>query len=93
MDERKEAFNNYISAFKELSIKEKRNELVDSIKELLVIFDELSKQDGIKVDFLHSKKILDLNSDNVSEDDYLEACITYVEIAKDVIGQYLDKKI
>ena len=38
-------------------------------------------------------EILDLNSDNVSEDDYLEACIAYVEIAKDVIGQYLDKKI
>ncbi len=93
MDERKEAFNNYISAFKDLNTKDKKDELINSIKELIVIFDELSKQDGIKLDYLHSKKILDLNSDNVSEDDYLEACITYVEIAKDVIGQYLDKKI
>lgn len=93
MDGRKEAFNNYINAFKELSVNEKRDELVDSIKELIVIFDEISKQDGIKLDYLQSREILDLNSDNVSEDDYLEACIAYVEIAKDVIGQYLDKKI
>ena len=93
MDERVEAFNNYINEYKKLSVNEKRDELVDSIKELIVIFDEMSKQDGIEIDYLHSRDILDLKSDNVSEDDYLEACLAYVEIAKDVIGQYLDKKI
>lgn len=93
MEDRKTVFNNYINAFKDLNTKDKKDELINSIKELIVIFDEMSKQEGIQLDYLQSREILDLNSDNVSEDDYLEACLVYVEIAKDIIGQYLEEKL
>ena len=93
MDELNKSFNDYVDEFKKLSIGEKRNELIESVKELIAGFEFLANQDNVKLHYLKNKEILDLNNDIVSEDDFLEAAIVYVEVAKNIIGEYLGKEV
>lgn len=91
MDETKEAFNEYMEEFKKISIQEKRDEIMKAIKELIVIFQGFANMDNINLEFLKSKEILDIDKSD-TEDDFLEAELVYIENAKNIIGQYLDKK-
>lgn len=91
MDETKEAFNEYMEEFKKISIQEKRDEIIKAIKELIVIFQGFANMDNINLEFLKSKEILDIDKSD-TEDDFLEAELVYIENAKNIIGQYLDKK-
>ena len=92
IEERQKAFYNYIEEYKKLSIQEKKDEFIVALKELFIIFEGFAESDNIKVDLLKSKEVVDLKSNSVSEDDYLEAVMSYLEIAKDVMGQYLMEK-
>lgn len=82
-------FENYIDKLKVMDIDFKRKELLSNIKELIYIFDLLAKEDNINLNYLKSKEILDIEN----EDDFLEAAIVYVEVAKNIIGEYLNKKL
>ena len=93
MEELNIAFNDYITEVKKLNTIEKRNELINSIKELIVIFETLSKNEKIDIHYLKNREILDLNNEVVSEDDFIEAALVYVEVAKNIIGEYLGKEI
>ena len=91
MDETNQAFKEYMEEFKKLSIQEKRDEIMKAIKELIVIFQGFANMDNINLEFLKSKEILDIDKSD-TEDDFLEAELVYIENAKNIIGQYLDKK-
>lgn len=93
MQDLEKAFYGYIEEFKKLSTQEKRNELLNSIKEIVVAYLALAEQDGIKLNTLRSNEILDLDSGKESEDDFLEAAIAYVEISKNLMGEYLNIKL
>ena len=92
MNELQSAFNEYIDEVKKLNTFEKRSELIYSIKELIAVFEQLAINDNIDLHYLKNKEITDLNNSNVSEDDFLEASLVYLEVAKNVIGEYLSKK-
>ena len=92
MDEKSVALNNYIEEYKKLNVIEKRDEFISSLKELIVVFEHFAQMDNIQLEYVKNKEILDLSSDNVSEDDFLEAAMVYLEISKDIIGQYLSQK-
>ena len=93
MNEINESFNEYINELKKLSINEKRDELILSIKELIAEFEFLAERDKIKLHYLKNREILDLNKDYVSEDDFIEAAIVYIEVAKNLMGEYLGKEV
>ena len=88
MHEKKETFKNYIDAYKKLNINSKREEYIDALKELIVIVDGLAETEGIELDYVKSNEIFDISS----EDDFLEASMVYLEVAKDLLGQYLSNK-
>ena len=92
MDELNIAFDKYIETFKELTINEKREELVRSIKELIAGFEKIAIIDNIELHYLKNREINDLKGENVSEDDFLEGTLVYIEVAKNLIGEYLAKK-
>lgn len=92
MMERETAFNDYINEYKKLNIVEKREEYISALKELIVLFEGFASIDNIKLEYLKNNEILDLNKDDVSEDDFLEAALVYLEVSKDIIGQYLTAK-
>ena len=89
MEEKNIEFDKYVEAFKNLNYDRKKSELINSVKELIAIFDQISKENNIPIDYIHSDEILDLNKENYSESDFLEAIFVYLEVAKDLIGQYL----
>lgn len=82
-------FNDYIEEFKKQSTSLKQEEVINSLKELLTILDVLCQKEGIVVEYLKSKEIDDLQNKVVSEDDFLEGCIVYVENVKNIISQYI----
>lgn len=86
-------FDQYMAEFKKLSIEKKRDEIINSLKELIVLFEELSRSENLQVKHLKSREINDLKNNNVSEDDFLEGELVYIEDAKNMIGTYLDYKI
>ena len=92
MEELNLSFNNYIEEVKKLNIEGKRNELINSVKHLIAIFESLAESDGIKLHFLKNNEIFDLNKNYVSEDDFIEAVLVYLEVAKNLIGEYLEAK-
>lgn len=92
MEEKNRIFKEYIEAFKELDTERKREEFIKLLKDFIVIFDSLAQQDNIKIEYMHSNEILDLQKENLSESDFIEAAVVYLEIAKDIIGQYLLQK-
>ena len=92
MEELNSLFNEYINEFKKLDTMEKRDEVINSIKELIAVFEQLATNDNINLHYLRNNEIKDLKKENVSEDDFLEAQIVYLEVAKNLIGEYLDKK-
>jgi len=83
--------NNYIDAFKHLSIMGKRQEIIDNLKEFIAMIDILAQKENIEIQYLKSSEINDIKKELVSEDDYLEAILVYFEVAKSVLGQYLIK--
>lgn len=93
MEELNKAFNEYMNEFKKLNTNDKRREVVTSIKELIVAFDKLAQADNIELHYLRNNEIKDLNSENVTEDDFLEAELVYIEVAKNMIGEYLEYKV
>ena len=91
MNELDITFKEYIEAFKQLDIVDKRKEIINRINEITAMFDMLATESNISVSYLKSKEILELKDGSESEDDYLEALLVYVENAKSVLGQYLLK--
>lgn len=93
MDELTVAFKEYVKAFKELDVTDKRIELLNSVKEISALIEYLAIQEGKQLSFLKSREILDTKSGEESEDDFLEALLVYIENSKHLLGQYLDNKI
>ena len=92
MEELNKSFEEYMSEFKLLNVSEKRTEIIDSIKELIAVFEQLAINDDIELHYLKNREINDLKNKVVSEDDFLEAELVYLEVAKNLIGEYLVKK-
>lgn len=91
MEELNQAFVEYVEEFKKLDTESKKNELLKSIKELIVIFNKLGEIDNIKLENLKTANLLTNESSN-SIDIFLDNEFIYLENAKNLIGQYLDKK-
>jgi len=93
MDELNNQFNNYIEEFKQLDINSKRDEFIRILKEFVVILNVMATNEGVETTFLKNKEILDLQKEYVSEDDFIEAALVYLENAKNIIGEFLEKKL
>ena len=86
-------FDNYVNQFKELSLVDKRDKIIDNLKLMIVILEKMYVDNNIPYREVKSKEILVLNDDNCSEEDYLEALFVYVEYLKEVLGSYFYKAI
>ena len=93
MNELNVEFSNYIEEFRKLNTNTKRAELIKQIKDFIAVLTVIAEDDGLDVEFLKSKEILDLNKDFITEDDFLEATIVYLENAKNIVGQIFEKNM
>ncbi|MBE6152197.1 MAG: hypothetical protein E7165_02655 [Firmicutes bacterium] len=86
-------FTEYIDQLKNQSVNIKRNEIINSLKELISILEVVYAKEGIKIEYLKSDEIRDLENNDASEDDFLESCIVYVENVKNIVSKYLMHKL
>lgn len=93
MDELNIQFNNYIEEFKQLDTNSKRDEFIRILKEFVVVLNVMATNEGVETNFLKNKEILDLQKEYVSEDDFIEASLVYLENAKNIIGEFLEQKL
>lgn len=83
------SFTEYIDTVKLLPLNEKKQEVIDSIKGLIANIDMIAQMDNIELHYLKSKEINDISKEPVSDDDYVEALLVYIEVAKNMLGEYL----
>ena len=93
MEDANTLFTEYMDAFKELDISEKRIEIINSIKEVSALLVKLVDDDGISLKCLNSKEILNFKNGRETEEEFLEALLVYIENFKEMLGQYLLNKI
>lgn len=93
MEELNILFNDYVDKFKQMDINSKRKEFLDVLKEFLSMLSVISNNEGLNVDYLKSREILDIKQDEITEDDFIEACLVYLENSKNIIGTLLENKV
>lgn len=53
MDELNIVFNDYIDAYKDLDIAEKRKEMINNIKEMIAMIEQMATDEGIVLNYLY----------------------------------------
>lgn len=86
-----EKFNNYVEAYKQLPLQEKKNIVNDEVKKLLAIIEKAKSDIGLQSQLLLNKEILDLNRDSVSDDDFVEAMFVYIHTIQESLGDYFNE--
>lgn len=84
-------FNEYVEKYKTLPLQEKKNIVNQEMKELLAFIDKAKKDMNINDEILFNREILDLNSDNVSDEDFVEAIFVYVHALQESLGKYFNE--
>ena len=92
MDDLHKIYNDYVSAFAIIPKEEKRKEIVDKIKNISMIMEDLSRKAGIPSETLFSTDIDRLEESSL-EDDYLKAVFSHLVTLEGLLGNYLDKTI
>lgn len=86
-----EKFDAYIDIYKQLPLQEKKKMANEEIKKLLAFIDKAKRDLNISDNFLFNREILDLNSDNVSDEDFVEAMFVYIHAIQESLGKYFNE--
>jgi len=81
----------YIEYFKGLSLKEKQEIILDELKMIAGMTNQMCKEIGANNELLLNKEIADVNNLNYTEDDFSEAVITYICSIKNSLCDFSDK--
>lgn len=71
-------FEEYLNKYKTLSLKEKQNVVIEQLKMLSVLTNQMCTNLNVKNEILLSKELVDLKNENYTEDDFSEAILTLV---------------
>lgn len=81
----KEAYNDYIEKYKDLNEYEKREEILEKVRDMLEVLGRFSSSN----DDLINREIIDLKQPLVSEADYLEGLFVYLNILEDLLANLI----
>ena len=87
--EKNNYFNAFIEEYKEKSLLEKQNIIINELKELIAVSEKICIDKGIDYDLLINREILDISKEGYTQDDYLEAIYVYLQIFKEILSAYL----
>ena len=74
----KKELDNYVDTFKNLDLETQREELIKLVKEMIGVFQKISKDFKFNTDFIVNHELLDLNKASCSEKDFLEGMLVYL---------------
>lgn len=80
------SFNEYVEAFKKLSLANKKKIVQNDFKELIALLKEIDNNDFV----LYNKEILDVEIENQTEDDFVEAIFVYLSSVKEMLADYIN---
>lgn len=78
----KEIYNDYIEKYKQLTYNEKREEILEKIRDMIEVLGNFTNIN----DDLINREIIDLKQNTINEDDYLEGLFVYLNILEDLIA-------
>ena len=90
MEIEKEAFSGLMQYYKNLSIQDKRNEIVSEIEELIFNYSKICSVLGILPNMQLNKEVLNINRSNLTEDEFLDALFAYLNNLEDVSAQFIN---
>lgn len=85
------SFNQYVNAYKKLPLQKKKEMVNEETKKLIAFIEKINADMGIKGQTLFNREILDLNSNNISDDDFTEAMFVYIYTIRESLGAYFNK--
>lgn len=86
-----EVYRNLIDTFAKLDKKSKRDEIKDELQETLMVFEKLCRNKNVKNDILLHEQMRNLERENISEDECLNAIYSYLIAIEERIGDYFKK--
>lgn len=89
MEEKQKVFTAFMDEFVKLDISQKNSEIVEKQKLILAFLIKFATEHGINFEFLKSKEISDIEGNNGTNDDYLEAMMVYTQNIEELIGKIL----
>lgn len=85
------SFNTLVEAYKKLSTKEKENEIINFLKENIAIWEKLNRDINNNHILLLNREIIDVNKENYTLDDFLEATFVYLHMLSDSAASFAEK--
>lgn len=86
-----EVYRNLINTFSKLDTKTKREEIKGELQETLMVFEKLCRNKNIKGDILLHEQMRNLEKEDISEDECLNAIYSYLIAIEERIGDYFTK--
>lgn len=86
-----EKFDKLVDEFKKLSLMEKKNIVNEETKKLLAFIQKVKTDVEAKETILFNREILDLNSNNVSDEDFVEAMFVYIYSIREAVSEYFNE--
>ena len=81
-----ETFNEY----KKLPLQKKKQMANEEVKKLLAFIEKANNDLNLNDTILFNREILDLNGDNVSDDDFVEAMFVYIYSIREALSIYFN---
>ena len=87
-----EKLNNFVEAYKKLSLIDKKVALEKEIKETLALLEKLHQNLGKENTILLNKEVLDVKDGVSTEEDFVEAMFVYILMIQESLASYVDIK-
>ena len=91
-----ENFNQYVESFTKLPLEKKKEIVNKQMKKVLAFIEKLKQDINVNSEILFNKELLDLNKEDATEDDFVEAMFVYAYSIQESLSVYskaISKKI
>ena len=89
MQDRQVVFDKYMESFIKLDYEDKCKEVIEKQKRILALLVKCAQNKGVYPILLKSSEINDINKENPTNDDYIEAIMVYTQDIEELYGQIL----
>lgn len=91
MENRQEVFNEYMNQFIRLSFEKKCKEVIEEQKRTIALLATFASNNNIPLSLLKSKEVMDLEKEEPTNEDYIEAMMVYSKEIEEFYGEILLK--
>ena len=87
---KEESFDDYMKSFKELSLREKQDIIVEELQIFMDVADKMCKAINIPNEILLNRELIDIKKENYTEDDFAEALLVYITSIRESVFNYVE---